>query len=126
MAQQRPLPQGPPVVTSTTTGDWFGSPTAFIAPYNFGGMGGDFYNDLSGMNAFGEFANNGLGVNVGTNGAQQFDRPGRQGSLTQSQQIELMNVLETEGVGDIDAFLRAGNVQQPQPQPQLPSEGRWY
>ncbi|KAG9257980.1 fungal-specific transcription factor domain-containing protein [Emericellopsis atlantica] len=129
MAQQRPLPQGPPVVT-TTASDWFGpSAAAFIAPYNFGGMGTGFYNDLSsGMDTFGEFTNSGLGLQGGgPNGAPQFDRPGRQGSLTQSQQIELMNVLETEGVGDIDAFLRAGNMQQQsQPQPQLRSDGTWY
>lgn len=34
--------------------------------------------------------------------------PQRQGSLSQEQQMELMDVLETEGMGDIDTFLNMG------------------
>ncbi|KAK3688038.1 fungal-specific transcription factor domain-containing protein [Podospora appendiculata] len=37
-----------------------------------------------------------------------FSSQGRQGSLTQEQQLELMNVLETEGMHEIDAFLNVG------------------
>lgn len=122
MPQQRPLPQQAP--NATTQGDWFSPPAAFISPYNFGQMGSAFYNDLSNMNTFGDFSGSGLGLQglgTGPSGNQQgFDPgrplPGRQGSLTHSQQLELMNVLETEGAGDIDAFLKAGNI---------PDE-RWY
>ena len=32
----------------------------------------------------------------------------RQNSLSQEQQMELMNALETEGMGEIDAFLNMG------------------
>lgn len=35
--------------------------------------------------------------------------PERQGSLSQSQQIELMGVLENEGMTDIDAYLNSFN-----------------
>lgn len=42
----------------------------------------------------------------------------RHGSLSQSQQLELMNVLETEGVGDINAFLNAGS--------DMVVDGGWY
>lgn len=84
-------------------------------------MGSTFYNDLSGMNTFGDLSGAGLGLqNMTTSNSsnQQFDRPlGRQGSLTHTQQAELMNVLETEGVSDIDAFLKAGNMQ---------DTTRWY
>lgn len=120
MPQQRPLPQQPP--SATTQGDWFSPPAAFISPYNFGQMGSTFYNDLSNMNTFGDFSGSGLGMQgLGTGAAtnqQGFDRPlpGRQGSLTHSQQLELMNVLETEGATDIDAFLKAGNI----------PDARWY
>lgn len=104
---QRPLP------AASDPGAWFNSTQPFIAPYNFGNLNNNFYNDaLPGNPGFGDVSS-GLGLQSlggGFDGAAQFDmHPGRQGSLTQSQQLELMNVLETEGVGDIDAFLNAGN-----------------
>lgn len=116
VTHQRPLPQQPPSAASTS-GDWFSPAAAFMPPVGVGSMGGSvFYNDLSGLNSFGDFPGAGLGLDGlgagAAGGGQQFDRgplPGRQGSLTQTQQLELMNVLETEGVGDIDAFLKAGN-----------------
>ena len=120
MPQQRPLPQQSPAAASSSSGDWFSPPSAFMSPYNFGSMGSAFYNDLSGLNTFGDFSGSNLGMqNIGPPAggvAQHFDRPGRQGSLTSSQQLELMNVLETEGVGDIDAFLKAGTM----------PDARWY
>jgi hypothetical protein len=115
--QQRPLPHGPP----TSSGDWFSPPAPFMSAYNIGAMGSNFYSDpLAGANNFGDVGYAGLGLqNLGVGGGQaggamQFaPHPGRQGSLTQSQQLELMNMLETDGLGDIDAFLNPGNVPEP-------------
>lgn len=114
--QQRPLP------TTTSPVDWFSPPAPFISPYNFGPMSGSFFNDAM-PNNFADTAPTGLGLqNVGMdlNAAGPFSftsssspssliPAGRQGSLTQEQQLELMNVLETEGAGDIDNFLNASN-----------------
>ncbi|KAK2592861.1 hypothetical protein QQS21_009428 [Conoideocrella luteorostrata] len=104
---QRPLP-----VTSSAA-DWFSPPAPFISPYNFGNMSNNFFNDAM-PNNFAETPTANLGglqnMPAGFDAHGQFDfLPGRQGSLTQSQQMELMNALETEGVGDIDAFLNASN-----------------
>ncbi|PHH67743.1 hypothetical protein CDD83_6444 [Cordyceps sp. RAO-2017] len=102
---------------ANSSADWFSPPAPFISPYNFGPMaaGSGFFNDAM-PNTFAEAAPAGLGLqNVaamsldGGGGPLSLVPPGRQGSLTQSQQLELMNVLETEGMGDIDAFLSAGN-----------------
>lgn len=106
--QQRPLP------AVSNAGDWFNSASPFMSPYNFGSINSNFYNDtLSGNPGYGDVSSAGLGLQSlggALDGGGPFDmHPGRQGSLTQSQQLELMNVLETEGVSDIDAFLNAGN-----------------
>jgi hypothetical protein len=83
-------------------------------PYNFGTMGGGFYG--SGLPASGqyqEFSGAGLGLqamNFGADGSQFSPVAVRQDSLTQSQQLELMNMLETEGVRDIDTFLTSGTM----------------
>jgi hypothetical protein len=113
--QQRPLP--PP----TTIGDWFSPPPPFISPYNFGPINNYYFNDtMAGTSNFGEpgpgMGLQSLGVNPDAMAHLNYV-PGRQGSLTQSQQLELMNVLETEGVGDIDAFLNGANTM---------VAGRWY
>lgn len=100
---QRPLPQ----VT-----DWFDSssppqpqpqpqPPAFISPYAFGGIGAGFWGvaapGMSGFDALDDAAARGL-------------PPERQGSLSQAQQIELMDVLENEGMADIDSYLSTTGI----------------
>ncbi|KAL4730534.1 hypothetical protein ACLX1H_002570 [Fusarium chlamydosporum] len=111
---QRPLP------TPSGINDWFSPPAPFISPYAFSNMSNSFFNDSLANPNFGDMSNSGLGLqNVpgGNAPIPQFDYGfARQGSLTQSQQMELMNVLETEGMGDIDAFLSGGTI----------SNNRWY
>lgn len=90
---QRPLPQ------VTTVTDWFNPPPPFISPYAFGGgLGNNFWNDASGANGLAD-------VNMGDMSFSHGLPPERQGSLSQEQQIELMDVLENEGMTDIDAYL---------------------
>ncbi|KAF4461339.1 purine utilization positive regulator [Fusarium albosuccineum] len=112
---QRPLP------TPNGINDWFSPPAPFISPYAFGNMSNSFFNDaMANPGNFGDISGAGLGLQnlSGGNAAPaQLDYGfARQGSLTQSQQLELMNVLETEGMTDIDAFLNGGAV----------SNNRWY
>lgn len=107
--QPQVAPQQKPLPTNASPADWFSPPAPFISPYNFGPMSGGFFNDAM-PNNFAESAGTGLGLQgmgVGFDTMSPFSYvpPGRQGSLTQSQQMELMNTLETEGMGDIDAFL---------------------
>ncbi|KFA70428.1 hypothetical protein S40285_00671 [Stachybotrys chlorohalonatus IBT 40285] len=102
--QQKPLP--PP----TTISDWFSPPPPFISPYNFGPVNNNFFNDaMAGSANLGQMPAQGMVMQGLPELAHLNYAPERQGSLTPSQQIELMNVLETEGVGDIDAFLSNGN-----------------
>lgn len=56
---------------------------------------------------FGGGGGGGGGGNSAMSGMQYSFPAQRQGSLSQEQQVELMDVLETEGMGDIDAFLHA-------------------
>lgn len=103
---QRPLPQ----VT-----DWFNSPQQlpppFISPYAFGGIGAGFWGTgttpgAPGMNGF-----DGLEVGGGLeSSAARGLPPERQGSLSQAQQIELMDVLENEGMADIDSYLSTTGI----------------
>jgi hypothetical protein len=84
-------------------------------------MSNSFFNDsMANPGNYGDMSGSGLGlqnIQGGNAPPPQFDYGfARQGSLTQSQQLELMNVLETEGMGDIDAFLNGGNI----------SNNRWY
>ena len=77
-------------------------------------MSTSIFNDsMTNPGNFHDITSAGLGLQslgVGTVTGPQFDyHAGRQGSLTQSQQLELLNVLETDGLGDIDAFLN-GNA----------------
>lgn len=103
---QRPLP-GPDSI-----GDWFSPPPPLISPFSFSNnMSNSFFND--GMAAMsGNYADmTGAGLGLQNLAVNSMAPPppdfnwARQGSLTQSQQVELMNVLETEGMTDIDAFL---------------------
>ncbi|KAH8897694.1 hypothetical protein GQ53DRAFT_778010 [Thozetella sp. PMI_491] len=129
-AQQRPLP------APTTVTNWFNPPPPFISPYAaFSGVaagGGNYFGDGNGATSY-----TGLGLTTGTGGytvgggrngvvaaapgggpngfsmygqgiAQYSFPPERQGSLSQEQQMELMDVLENQGMQDIDAFLNMG------------------
>ncbi|KAI0165656.1 hypothetical protein GGR57DRAFT_130348 [Xylariaceae sp. FL1272] len=89
---QRPLPQ------ATTVTDWFNPPPPFISPYSFGNMGTSYWGNSGNSTGFG-------GPEPGT--FQSFNGlpPERQGSLTHAQQVELMGVLENEGMQDIDTYL---------------------
>ncbi|KAJ3578254.1 hypothetical protein NPX13_g2313 [Xylaria arbuscula] len=93
---QRPLPQ------ATTVTDWFNPPPPFISPYSFGTMGAGSWGNPPSMNGFDNMQGNNL----------DFSRlpPDRQGSLSQAQQIELMGVLENEGMADIDSYLNTTNL----------------
>lgn len=115
--QQRTLPQTAPV------SDWFSPPPPFISPYAFSGMSSA--NGFWGESAVSNAAFSGLmgggyeGANPtsvpgsanGYSGGNQGMPPGfgfaaqRHGSLSADQQIELMNILETDGVGEINNFL---------------------
>jgi hypothetical protein len=104
-----PAPQQRPLPVPATRGDWFAPPPPLISPYNLGSMNNNYYfNDMTGGASFADPSSG--------NGLQSFDAfshlnypTGRQGSLTQSQQTELMTVLETQGMGDIDAFLASAS-----------------
>jgi hypothetical protein len=103
--QQRPLPP-------TTITDWFTPPPPFISPYAFGSMNtGGFYGDPGNQGMAGFGGSGGLGLSMGISsipgGAFNFAQQ-RQGSLSQEQQLELMEVLDSQGIGDIDAFLNMG------------------
>lgn len=107
-------------------GDDYGNAAAAAAPFSglgigfgFGGAGGGY--GLSGGDSRdggfaaggggGPFAENGVGGGGGGGGPpflQYAFPPERHGSLSVEQQVELMDVLETEGVGEIDAFLSTG------------------
>lgn len=111
--QQRPLP--------TTMGtEWFSSLPPFISPYNLG-SGGLFNTDgLVGNNLIDDIPRTGMGfTNPGLDAGPPYGYPpARHGSLSQSQQLELMNVLETEGINEIDAILNSGNSGT--------NDSRWY
>lgn len=92
--QQRPLP--PP----TTVTDWFSPPPPFISPYAFSNVSSNFLGA--------QFPQGGFVGASGPPGAQFAFPPERQGSLSAEQQLELMDLLENEGPGDIDTFLNTG------------------
>lgn len=119
--QQQQLPQGQrPLPQATTITDWFSPPPPFITPYSFAGMGANFWPGASssaagpssssgGMNGF-DGGGNGLDNSNNNNnrmgmGFGSLLPPERQGSLSQAQQMELMGVLEDEGMADIDTYL---------------------
>ncbi|KAI0398370.1 hypothetical protein F5Y17DRAFT_476 [Xylariaceae sp. FL0594] len=86
---QRPLP---PVTTVT---DWFNPPPPFISPYAFGSLGTSFWGGFDGLDTSNFDAARGL-------------PPERQGSLNLAQQTELMDVLERDGLTDIESYLNTG------------------
>ncbi|KAK3317968.1 fungal-specific transcription factor domain-containing protein [Apodospora peruviana] len=116
-----------------STGGYWGegsTPSPFLSlglrgnegSYTIGGArppaaGGGHHNPLSagadggGFGGGGMFAGNGAGGGGSGFGGEigQYSfipgQMGRHGSLSQEQQLELMDVLETEGMSDIDAFL---------------------
>ncbi|KAI4869615.1 fungal-specific transcription factor domain-containing protein [Hypoxylon rubiginosum] len=93
---QRPLP------LPTTVTDWFNPPPPFISPYSFGGgMGGNYWGDSSGANGYGDVGMGNMPLSGGL-------PPDRQGSLSLLQQNELMDILESEGMTDIDTYLNMG------------------
>lgn len=96
-----------------------------MSPYNFVTSGSGYFNEaMAGMSGFGGSSPGpgGLGLHNITAqleaGGMQFGySPGRQGSLSQSQQLELMEDLETDGISAMDAYLQDSN----------PMNGRgWY
>lgn len=116
--QQRPMPQGGGV------SDWFSTPPPFVSPYSFSGMNSadGFWNESAVSNAAfsGLMGSGGYpgpnptsvpGPTSGFGGGGPGMHPGfgfaaqRHGSLSADQQIELMNILETDGVGEINHFL---------------------
>lgn len=108
---QRPLP-APDGIS-----DWFSPPPPLISPFSFSSnMSNSFFND--GMAAMPGNYTDMTGAGLGLQNLADNSMPpppadfnwARQGSLTQSQQLELMNVLETEGMTDIDAFLSGSTV----------------
>ncbi|KAM0528494.1 hypothetical protein ACHAPS_001912 [Verticillium nonalfalfae] len=104
--QQRPLP------TPSGITDWFSPPPPFITPYNFTPMSNSFFNDGSHAHNYTNAPELGLGIgqfNLGPFGGPPAGwNAERQGSLSQEQQLELMTALETDGMGEIDAFLNMG------------------
>ena len=102
---QRPLPGG-----QSGIGNWFSPQPPFMSPYNFNSMSNSFFNDsTAGLTGFG---GTGLGLSqmggAGPMNGQFGFAEGRHGSLSQQQQMELMDVLENEGMTDIDAYLNMG------------------
>jgi hypothetical protein len=96
------LPQGQrPLPPATTVTDWFNPPPPFISPYSFGSLGAGFWGNTSGMDGF-------ESLETGNFDSSRGLPPERQGSLSQAQQIELMGVLESEGIADIDSYLNNG------------------
>ncbi|RYP68429.1 hypothetical protein DL771_006693 [Monosporascus sp. 5C6A] len=88
---QRPLP--PP----NTIADWFNPPPPFISPYTFGAAGGGLWGSGPAADGHGT---------AGPNFSQFSGLPlERDRSLSQEQQAELYDVLENEGMTDIDTYL---------------------
>lgn len=122
--QQEQQRNAPP---TSSVSDWFSPPPPFISPYAFSGMNNanGFWDQAAVSNA--AFSglmggDGGSGYEGGPtsvpssgghpNGFPQGGMPPgfgfhaqRHGSLTADQQVELMNMLETDGVGEINNFL---------------------
>ena len=105
---QRPLPQ-PNTIT-----DWFNPPPPFISPYTFSSTGGGLWGANSNPATTNGHSNGGNSGLVSPSFSQFSSAAGlppeRQGSLSQEQQMELFNVLENEGMTDIDAYLNMANM----------------
>lgn len=110
--QQRPLP---------STDNWFSNSGPFMSPDGLAGMTNTFFGNHPGdvVGSFGDVSLGDLGAPITSAGVgppQMDPVMVRQGSLTQTQQLELMNMLETDGMGDIDSMLNAGNM----------TGGKWF
>lgn len=116
--QQRSLPQ------NNLLSDWFSPPAPFISPYSFAGgtSTNGFWNEsavsnaaFSGLMGGGDYSglpNQPTSVPGQPGGYTNGMPPGgfgfaaeRHGSLSADQQVELMGILETDGVGEINHFL---------------------
>lgn len=120
--QQRSLPP------NSSVSDWFSPPPPFISPYAFNGMNNNngfwdqaavsnaAFSGLMGGGGGGGYEGNAAPTSVPGGGPNGFGGPQgmppgfgfhaqRHGSLTADQQMELMNMLETDGVGEINNFL---------------------
>lgn len=64
-------------------------------------MGGNYWGDSSGANGYGDVGMGNMPLSGGL-------PPDRQGSLSLLQQNELMDILESEGMTDIDTYLNMG------------------
>jgi hypothetical protein len=99
--QQRPLP--------TTVTDWFSPPPPLISPYaafSAGNGNNSYFPDPSST-----FSGLGLGGAMGAGyGGVGYGFPERQGSLSQEQQVELMGMLEADGMSELDGFLNMSGV----------------
>lgn len=113
--QQPSVPQRPlPAVDGIA--DWFSPPAPFISPHAFNSMNGGangFFGDPSQSSIFAGVPGASMGYPLGQfafspYGPQMNYSTDRQNSLSQEQQMELMNSLETEGLNEIDAFLNMG------------------
>lgn len=94
-------PQGQRPLPPTTNGtDWFSPPQPFISPYAFGNTGGNFWGDSSHGNNL-----DAMGMGNSQFSGLPFER---RGSLSQAQHVELMDILEHDGMSDIDAYLNLG------------------
>ncbi|KAK0620415.1 fungal-specific transcription factor domain-containing protein [Immersiella caudata] len=121
-SQPHPQQRGIP----TTVTDWFSPPAPFISPHAFSGGGGPpnpaYWGDNTTHPAFvglGLTNNDSYTISgrdvIGASPDTDFDMfsggmpyqftQERHGSLSQEQQLELMDVLETEGMSDINTFL---------------------
>jgi hypothetical protein len=85
-----------------------------MSPDGLGGMTNTFFGNgpANVVGTFGDISLGDLGATATGTGPPHMEHVMvRQGSLNHSQQLELMNVLETEGLGDIDSLLNnAGNM----------------
>lgn len=115
--QQRPLPQ------SNNVSDWFSPPPPFISPYAFNAVNSTngFWSEsavsnaaFSGLMGGGDYPANSMPTSVpGPPGGYNNGMPPggfgfaaqRHGSLSADQQVELMGILETDGLGEINSFL---------------------
>ncbi|KOS16665.1 Positive regulator of purine utilization [Escovopsis weberi] len=110
--QQRPLP--PP---ANTMSEWLSPPPQFVSPYNFVSAG-NVFNDAM-MNGFNDvpappFGFQHITAELGAQGDGLDFFRGRPGSLSHSQQLELMNTLETEGIEKVNAYLNSDTKVDPQ------------
>ncbi|KAJ4165638.1 hypothetical protein LMH87_007262 [Akanthomyces muscarius] len=117
LTEQKPLP----TTTMPGGGDWYAPMPQFVSPYTIGQMSSSFLDEaLSVDSNVVAFSPTGQQNAVAMAGmptmASPIDNlspygymPGRQGSLSQSQQMELMNVFEREGVSELDAMLNSAN-----------------